>query len=133
MTSANKLTKAQQFFFDHCGYSYDSAKESPVRGRRRCAKALAKAETWAKDVGARFSWRFDEDATSADWSNYDPPYRTWLCVLWMPGDTDEQGQRAAASLGGVDFGPEGEPHDSPYARVVEAELALEVMIDSEAE
>jgi hypothetical protein len=33
--------------------------------------------------------------------------------------------KVVQSLGGVDFGRDGDPWGQPYARVVEAELALE--------
>ena len=34
------MTKQEQFFYDHAGWSYDPKTETPEQGRERCAKDL---------------------------------------------------------------------------------------------
>lgn len=113
-----------QFFFEHAGFSYDPATETPQQGRARCAKALAAAEKNARESGTSFEWSIDPDVTAADMienvrRNND--YSLWQCVA-----RDETGD-VRASLHGIDFGPDGEPWGDPYRRVVESELASEFL------
>lgn len=117
-----------QFFLRHAGYSYDSKTETPMQGRIRCARGLAKAEHWARDQGYSFQWKIDPNTDSSDWiaDNEDggrncSPWHTWYCTA-----RNANGQ-SRASLGGVDFGRDRDPWMDPYRRVVEAELASEVM------
>lgn len=114
-----------QFFLSHAGYSYAPATETPLQGRRRCAKALAYAEQRASDAGATFEWLVDPYCTSAEWSDEEPPYAQWECIA-----RDANGN-VFASLCGIDFGRDGEPWGDPYQRVVEAELACELPIEGE--
>lgn len=115
------------FFIANAGYSYDPKTQTPIQGRRECAKQLAFAEKRAHERGCSFSWEIDPNVTSADWisdfkdgGKHRHPWHTWLCVA-----RDENGT-AFASLGGIDFGRNGEPWGDPYRRVVEAELACEL-------
>ena len=110
---------AYHFMLANAGYSH-APDEAPIVGRRRCAKALAKAEKRAWDEGYSFDWDIDKCGTSADWGEPDA-YSVWTCVM-----RDPEG-RIAASLGGIDMGRGGEPWGNPYRRVVEAELACDAL------
>jgi hypothetical protein len=107
-----------RFFMEHAGFSYRPGQETEYQGRYRCARALAAAERKARDAG--FSWTGEVDEIdSSEWSDEEPPYRQWLCIM-----RDAEG-KVRGSLGGVDFGRDGEPWGDSYRRVVEAELAVE--------
>lgn len=106
------------FFHEHAGWSYDPAKETSAQGRRRGAQRLAKAERIASDRGYSFEWQVDH-IDSSEFSDEQPPWQLWCCVMRSVDGTVLQ------SLGGVDFGRDGDPWGDPYRRVVEAELALE--------
>jgi hypothetical protein len=92
---------------------------------------LAKAEAEASKRGWHTHWEIDPDADNEPTDTYfvsGAPQ--WQALL-----IDEDGQ-CIASLGGIDLGyddtgdeitPESNP---PYRRVVEAELALEALIDA---
>lgn len=110
---------ATQFFYDNAGFSYDPKTETAEAGHWRSAQELANAEAWGRDAGLCFHWTIDPVTDSSDWTDGEP-YAVWLCTAY-----DESGT-IVASLGAVDFGPDGEPWGQPYRRVVEAELALEV-------
>lgn len=121
------------FFLKHAGWSYDPLKETSEQGRRRCAKRLAQAEKWAKENDYFFRWELD-GRDSSEWisANEDGgknhnPWQTWGCIL---RDSDH---KVCQSLGGIDFGRDGEPWNDPYKRVVEAELALEEMCATDKE
>lgn len=121
-----------KFFLKHAGYSYDPKNETPIQGRVRGARALAKAEREARDAGISFQWAPD-DYLSSEWidNNEDggknrDPWHTWECIAWIPDNTSITPE-CLASLSGIDFGRGGEPWGDPYKRVVEAELALESM------
>ncbi len=126
-----------QFFLKHAGYSYDPKTESPMQGRIKTARALAAAERKARDNELWFKWEIDPDCTSADWiaDNEDggrnnDPWQTWICFACSPNESPGRLSNLStvlASLGGIDFGREGEPWGNSYRRVVEAELALEAL------
>lgn len=107
------------FFLKHGGYCYGPG-ETPEQGRRRCAKAMAKAESEGRDAGLSFEWRID-DVDSSEWSDEDPAYEQWACIC-----LNAEGE-AIASLGCIDFGRDGTPWSDPYRSVVEAELAMEAL------
>ncbi len=114
------------FFLKWAGFSYDPKTETKEQGRRRCARLLATAEKAAREAGVSFKWEIDPLITSADWlksyedgGKYRAPWETWVCSMY-----DEAGD-LRASLGGIDFGRGGNPYESTYRRVVEAELATE--------
>jgi hypothetical protein len=113
-------TKAVEFFYQHAPWSH-GIDESPEVGRRRCAQELAAAEAAATDAGYEFRWEIDPDYTSAEWSDDPDPWQTWICHMINPDGNH------AGSIGGVDFGRDGDPWHDPYARVVEAELAAELI------
>jgi hypothetical protein len=108
------------FFIAHAGYSH-SLNETREQGQLRCATALAGAELWALQNDVSFDWDIERGIDSSEWDNENEPHAVWACVAY-----DAQGT-VIGSLGAVDFGPQGNPHASPYRRVVEAEIALEAM------
>ena len=112
------MNKAEQFFYEYAGYSYGHNGETPEQGRTRGAKRLAEAEAWAMDNCVGFEWYLSE-FTNEEFSDDKPYYRLWDCIA-------RSGDRLT-SLGGIDFGRDCEPWGDPYLRVVEAELALELM------
>lgn len=114
-------TDAIKFFYDHAGYSYDPTCETPEQGRVRCAEALALAEQKASAAGVSFYWSHDLDIDSSDFISGESAYPLWECVARRLDGT------IIASLGGVDFGENGEPWGEPYRRVVEAELAQDTV------
>lgn len=109
------------FFYQHAGYSYNPATETPEQGRRKCARALARAERAGSDAGLGFRWSIDPDTDSSDWNDDPEPWAQWVCEC-----VDADGETVAC-LGGIDFGRDGEPWGDPYQRVVEAELAAEAL------
>lgn len=114
-------TSPEQFFYDHAGYSYDPKRETPEQGRRKCARLLARAERKGSEAGLSFEWQHD-DITSDEFKSSGSPWRLWACVCRsVDGEI-------LSSLGGIDFGRDGEPWGDTYRRVIEAELALEAKI-----
>ncbi len=118
MATKTKVT-AYAFFLKHAGYSYGPG-ETPLQGRRRCAKTLAAAEQRASDAGVSFEWDIDPETTSADFTDEYPAWNLWTCLA-----RDANGE-VFSSLCGIDFGRDGEPWGNPYRRVIEAELACEL-------
>lgn len=125
-----------QFFLRHAGYSYDPQTQTPMQGRVRNTRNLAAAERKARDAGLWFKWEVDPDSTSADFGdNLDngelgAPWQLWQCCACSPNESPGRFSNLStvlASLGGIDFGRDGEPWGNPYRRVVEAELALEAL------
>ena len=125
-----KLSKAEKFFYANAGYSYDPKTEAEVQGRERGAKLLASADAAAKADGMWFSWATD-DITNREFTDEGPEYRLFAVVAYIDDDgPSHMGEpEHCGSLSGVDFGPDNSPNDGSragrYARVVEAELALE--------
>lgn len=114
---------AYQFFMKHAGYSYDPKTETPMQGRIKCARSLAKAERAARDGGFSYQWHEDGVSDSTEFAK-GKRYALWICLM-----RDASGA-VVGSLCGIDFGRDKEPWGDPYRRVVEAELALE-NIDNE--
>lgn len=108
------------FFYANAGVSYNPKTQTPEEGRTEGARKLADAERFASAAGLCFRWQHD-DITSAEHEDTDSPYPLWLCTCY-----DEFG-KVVGSLGGVDFGDNGQPWGDPYRRVVEAEIAMEVL------
>jgi hypothetical protein len=113
---------AAAFMFEHAGWSYNPATETPDEGRMRGAHHLAIAEAWAEARGLYVTWQDDWSVGShRDYYGPDSAYSDGepesceLAILY-----DDAG-RILASLGCIDGAtPE-------YRRVVEAELAQGVM------
>lgn len=112
--------KAEDFFYEHAGHSFDPKRETPEQGRRRGARQLAEAEQWAKDEGYDFVWRDDDDPLLGDVPEDEVSGAFWVAM------EDEQGD-IVQSLGSVLEGHD-ERANRRYRRVVEAELALEEMV-----
>lgn len=116
-------TKAYQsavaFFYEHAGYSYGPG-ETREQGRKRGARRLADAERWLMEQpGHTIQWVQDEDYNPADYDCGDMPEIGWGCVITVNGHIE--------SLWSITFNGDGYPSGNAYARVVVAELALELM------
>lgn len=107
------------FFAEHAWYSYDPKIETPEQGRLRCAAELASASMRAFEDGFSFEWSIDHEIDSRSFSKSRPHWSLYQCAM-----RDANGD-VCGSLGGVDFGRDGDPWSDPYRRVVEAQLALE--------
>ena len=121
------LTKLEQFFYDHAGYSYDPKTETKDEGRIRCAKILAVAEILAESRGYTFYWEIDPDIDSSDFDDSSEPWALWQVVA-----EDRFGQPFGA-LCGIDFGRDGHPSADNYSRVVQAEIVSEHIGDLESQ
>jgi hypothetical protein len=113
-----------RFFYANAGYA-KKAGESVHSATLRNAKALADAENYAEDHGWTYQWEEDPQGYDSLGEDEDPED---IEVLWVQL-LDESGA-SLASLGGVNLRKDRGIKDK-YARVVEAELALEAMVESE--
>jgi len=110
------MTKIEQFFYDHAGYTMiiEPVAETEQQGRERCAKELATAEQYALEENWHFDWDLDDVdcGHEAGVCDHAPEW----CQLWSA-------DRAfmLASLRGICGA------DDNYRRIVEAELAHEAM------
>ncbi len=122
-TSKRKPSRAAvQFFYENAGSAYNPAKETEEQGKRRGAIALARAEQWlSEQPGHTIEWLEDADYEPCQCgdSGCESPSFGWGCVVKV-GDEQQ-------SLWGIGFGGDGYPSGDTYARVVVAELALELM------
>jgi hypothetical protein len=116
-----RANEAVAFFLAQYPIAFCPAVELPERQARalRNAQDLARAEALARAEGCTFEWSVDPHFDSSEWSDETPAWQVWDCVM-----RDEQGN-VVESLGGIDFGRDGEPCGDSYARVVEAELAFQ--------
>lgn len=114
------INTAVLFFETHAGTSYMPGKETKEQGQRRSALALARAEKIAQRKGFYAQWIID-NLDSSEWSDERPAWRQYVCLLFNAH------KECIGSLCGIDFGRNGSPLGDPYARVIEAELALEAM------
>lgn len=109
-----------EFFMEHAGYGYDPKTETPELGKLRGARALADAERAARKQGFYWVWLRDwEECSGCDCGECPcatkEPHETLGCIL-----KNEFGE-ILASLWSI-----CEP-SREYRRVIEAELALEVL------
>lgn len=122
---------AVQFFWTHAGYGYDPKTETRAAGRLKCAKRLALAEEWARD-NVEALWVDDGEADRSHFTDeYQDDGRPFFgCILnAKPHECPTCKQEIkgeSASLWGIDLGETG-TECPEYKRVVEAELALEMM------
>lgn len=119
------------YYFQHAGFSWHPDTQSEFAGRLIGAQKLARAVQWFNalpDGSLEFEWDYD-DTTSADFSDEEPFYSLWTCILWDCRGTPTKRRVAAASLGSIDLGRDGEPCDEfgHYSLTVEAQLLLETM------
>jgi hypothetical protein len=119
--SRKHLTENERFFFDNAGYGYDPQTETQDQGHTRCAVVLAAAEAAGNIAGYRFQWNIDSDCDSSDWSDEKPAYDQYELIGY-----NEAGDVIGA-LGCIDFGRDGSPTRDNYARVCEAEMALQAL------
>jgi hypothetical protein len=102
----SRYDDAMVFFYDHASYSYDPLKQTEDEGRMETANRLALAEAFAKEAGLDFTWEPCEPEDGEP---------RWYCAcVQLPG----------VSLFGIDVNDDTDPD---YARVVEAELASELV------
>jgi hypothetical protein len=128
---------AYQFFLRNAGYSYNPATETKIEGRRRCAKALAAAEQWAEAEGLEFVWEDDPDTTADDFEfpedkAHVSEHGAVGCILYRPcpqHGTDCKHAEHLGSLWGITESLNNSERDA-YRRVVQAELALEAIPDT---
>jgi hypothetical protein len=118
--------EAEEFFYQHAGFSYDSKTQTADEGRRETARALAAAEAWGQQIGLEFSWEDDWSlgTSHAEFYSEDAypegePETCETCLAILNGDV-------VASLSCIDGATD------EYRRVVEAELAAEVMDEQAA-
>lgn len=110
------MNESGQFFYDHAGYGYDPATETPEQGRKRCARELAAAEAERTERGWWVEWTHDQDSGYGGW---------YTATLYHAAPLT--GERTAlTSCGAVDAGD-----GDPYRRVVVAELAREALHPSD--
>ena len=125
-----------KFFAEHAGHSYRPGVESQEEGQLRGAIRLTHAENWlsermtGQDVIGSVDVEWEEDA-NYDPMDYDDGYNMpavgWECQVWV---YDGKRWVYEAGLSGITFAGDGELDlRDPYVRVVEAELALELMPD----
>jgi len=119
------LTAAERFFYDHAGYSY-GPNETAQQGRIRCAQALAKAEQVAVNLGWEYEWEWNQDA-DLSWMTEEERQQEHE-VLWCRIPDPENSRYSLASL----FCGITDP-DAKYRRVIEAELASEVLVECDRE
>jgi hypothetical protein len=121
MTTTTRTT-AEQFFYEHAGYSVKRDEETHEQGHDRSARELATAEAWAEERGYWFDVQPDDDiettTTDEQVKRIIAGETVYLIVLMY--DPDEVCQ----VLSGIEVASENDP----YLRVVKAELALEEML-----
>lgn len=114
-----KRQTAVAFFREHAGYSVAPG-ETEAQGRTRSAKEYAGAEAWLMaQPGFTVHWEQDEEYNPKDYDVPDMPEIGWVCIVTANGETE--------TLCGVTFDDDGYPDGNAYARVVVAELALQLM------
>lgn len=111
------LTKSETFFYDNAGFSYDPRTETEDQGKIRCAKSLAEAEQDAELVGIEFEWNYDDNADYS-WMDEEEKQKDH-CVEYCLAKNPLT-KETTALCGIFDA-------DANYRRVVEAELASEII------
>jgi hypothetical protein len=122
-TTTTTRTAAEQFFYEHAGYSVNRDEETHEKGHDRSARELATAEAWAEKRGYWFDVQPDDDiettTTDEQIERIAAGETVYLTVLMYNPD------EVCQSLGGTEVTSENDP----YLRVVKAELALEEMLE----
>ena len=127
-----EISKAEQFFYEHAGWSYGSAKETEEEGRARGAQELARAEEEAERRAWSVEWVYDEEpCLSCECGSSEcpcftgEPHETYTAILY-PDGLNYDPHNVLASLGSI-----CEP-SREYRRVINAELALEALSEESA-
>lgn len=124
------MTKAEQFFYEHAGYSIKLT-ETAEQGKLRCAQELAEAERIASNLGWQYEWVDDWEVGShakfygpgsVYYNSQQEPDTCESCRIYDPACN-----QTLASLGCIDNA------DNNYRRVVEAELAEEALHEYDRE
>lgn len=117
------FTEAEEFFYQHAGWSYDPKAETSASGRARCAVILADAESRLQaDSTLEVVWEDDPEPWDGDCA---APAYLMEATLWRRAlRADSSGRdELLTSLGSIGLNS----LDSPYRRVVEAQLTLEAL------
>jgi hypothetical protein len=118
------FTEAEEFFYQHAPYSWDPERETQASGRARCAMELAAAESRLQAEFPEIEVVWEED--DAEWDGDCPaPKYVLQATLYRRAQREDSSDRddVLASCGGIGLND----LDSPYRRVMEAELALEAL------
>lgn len=122
MGSVSVRADAVAFFREHGPHSVAPG-ETDEQGRERSARELADAEAWlVAQPGFTVQWLQDNDYDPADYDVPGMPDVGWGCIVRCCGGEQQ-------SLWAITFDGDGHPDGHPYARVVVAELASELMPD----
>lgn len=119
----SKFTDAVQFFYFNASSSYMPGRESQIVGQLLGADELARAEQWARSIGATFEWT--EDDQLADYQDNDGKWceaPAVVCVMSMRQDCGHM--HTVESRSGI-IESEDWREQMNDRRVIEAELALE--------
>lgn len=117
--SGERHAESVQFFAYNTSGACNPAVETQEEATFRYACRLRDAEEWLMmQDDAEVDWMTDTDADRYG-IEHDGPL--WAVVMVGGGERN--------SLGGIDFAEDGDPWTDDYARVIEAELALELMED----
>lgn len=129
------LTEAEQFFYEHAGYSWDPKTETATSGRTRVAVLLAAAEGTLEGSPLSVTWTPDDQPAECACGNPDcvsDGAPAWVVQLRGPDERcndlpSDSGEVLTAS-GGYDF-PSGEPWGEASARVAAAQLVAGWLAD----
>lgn len=119
------LAKRAKFFFENAGSSYSPKTETKHQGQMRGAMMLAEAEDKAEKRGWKYVWEDDPEGWDS-LGDIDPEEVNEM--LWARLE-DHQG-KVLASLGSIAFGHESGQANRRYGEVIEAELALEALLNT---
>jgi hypothetical protein len=118
MATTKATKQAIKFFVEHAGFSYDPKTQTPAQGKALRARALARAERQAANLGFTFEWS-EDSCIGCDCSSdtcacgHGDPHECLCCIV-----RNAEG-KVIGSLGSI-----CEP-SREYRRVIEAELAQE--------
>lgn len=135
------MTKAEQFFHDNAGFSWNPQTETQEQGKERCAREIARAEEYAREHGWYAEWELEQEnprdvlgePDEVNGPFYDPTNDFVSCVLWSnPDDSPAFTSEVLASLGMIEESKDVRERQN-YRRVIEAELALEALMGIETE
>jgi hypothetical protein len=117
------FTEAEEFFYQHAGWSYNPKIETSASGRARCALRYADAERKLQsDDSLEVVWEEDD----AEWDGDCPaPEYVLQAILYRRAQREDSSDQDEVLASCCSIGLNS--LDSPYRRVMEAELALEAL------